>query len=150
MSVRLHFCRSLCYCLVDLISYSHGRYPREDGAPGHALPGAGQHLQQRHHQHPQGRGAHSNRSLDVGLYPLCFRSLSRVSLETKVFLKSNSVYFRYATLLFKKQRYVSGQHKVNLKIICKENYKYEVQEKSPANQAVTVQQLAEEYWRFVL
>ena len=55
--------------------------------------------------------------------------------------------FRYATLLFKKQRYVSGQHKVNLKIICKENYKYEVQEKSPANQAVTVQQLAEEYWR---
>jgi len=53
----------------------------------------------------------------------------------------------YATLLFKKQRYVSGQHKVNLKIICKENYKYEVQEKSPANQAVTVQQLAEEYWR---
>ena len=67
-----------------------------------------------------------------------------------MFLKSNSVYFRYATLLFKKQRYVSGQHKVNLKIICKENYKYEVQEKSPANQAVTVQQLAEEYWRFVL
>ena len=49
--------------------------------------------------------------------------------------------------MFKKQRYVSGQHKVNLKIICKENYKYEVQEKSPANQAVTVQQLAEEYWR---
>ena len=56
-------------------------------------------------------------------------------------------FHRYATLLFKKQRYVSGQHKVNLKIICKENYKYEVQEKSPANQAVTVQQLAEEYWR---
>ena len=55
--------------------------------------------------------------------------------------------FRYAAILFKKQRYVSGQHKVNLKIICKENYKYEVQEKSPANQAVTVQQLAEEYWR---
>ena len=54
---------------------------------------------------------------------------------------------RYATLLLKKQRYVSGQHKVNLKIICKENYKYEVQEKSPANQAVSVQQLAEEYWR---
>ena len=55
---------------------------------------------------------------------------------------------RYATLLFKKQRYVSGQHKVNLKIICKENYKYEVQEKSAANQAVTVQQLNEEYWRW--
>ena len=56
-------------------------------------------------------------------------------------------HYRYAAILFKKQRYVSGQHKVNLKIICKENYKYEVQEKSPANQAVTVQQLAEEYWR---
>ena len=55
--------------------------------------------------------------------------------------------YRYAAILFKKQRYVSGQHKVNLKIICKENYKYEVQQKSPANQAVTVQQLAEEYWR---
>ena len=57
------------------------------------------------------------------------------------------IFPRYATLLLKKQRYVSGQHKVDLKIICKENYKYEVQEKSPANQAVTVQQLNEEYWR---
>ena len=38
---------------------------------------------------------------------------------------------------------------MNLKIVCKENYKYEVQEKSPANQAVTMQQLAEEYWRLV-
>ena len=76
--------------------------------------------------------------------------------------------YRYAAILFKKQRYVSGQHKVsqlpnlffektpfpvtfpiqvNLKIVCKENFKYEVQEKSPANQAVTMQQLAEEYWR---
>jgi len=53
----------------------------------------------------------------------------------------------YAAILFKKQKYVSGQHRVNLKIVCKENYKYEVQEKSPANQAVTMQQLAEEYWR---
>ncbi len=26
---------------------------------------------------------------------------------------------RYAAILFKKQRYVSGQHKVNLKIVCK-------------------------------
>ena len=86
------FCRSLCYCLVDLISHPNGRYPREDGAPGHTVPGAGQHLQQRHHQHPQGRGAHSDRSLDVGLYPLCFRSLSRVSLETKEFLKTNLVF----------------------------------------------------------
>ena len=39
---------------------------------------------------------------------------------------------------------------VNLKIVCKENFKYEVQEKSPANQAVTMQQLAEEYWRWPL
>jgi len=53
----------------------------------------------------------------------------------------------YAAILFKKQKYVSGQHRVNLKIVCRENYKYEVQEKSPANQAVTMQQLAEEYWR---
>ena len=58
--------------------------------------------------------------------------------------------FRYAAILFKKQKYVSGQHRVNLKIVCKENYKYEVQEKSPANQAVTMQQLAEEYWRYDL
>ncbi|XP_023346796.1 glycine receptor subunit alpha-2 isoform X1 [Eurytemora carolleeae] len=53
----------------------------------------------------------------------------------------------YAAILFKKQRYVSGQYKVNLKIVCKENFKYEVQERSPANQAITMQQLAEEYWR---
>ena len=56
--------------------------------------------------------------------------------------------YRYAAILFKKQKYVSGQHRVNLKIVCRENYKYEVQEKSPANQAVTMQQLAEEYWRW--
>ena len=58
------------------------------------------------------------------------------------------VWARYAAILFKKQKYVSGQHRVNLKIVCRENYKYEVQEKSPANQAVTMQQLAEEYWRW--
>ena len=57
---------------------------------------------------------------------------------------------RYAAILFKKQKYVSGQHRVNLKIVCKENYKYEVQEKSPANQGVTMQQLAEEYWRYIV
>ena len=68
-------------------------------------------------------------------------------LKSQTTFLSNLIIPRYATLLLKKQRYVSGQHKVNLKIICKENYKYEVQEKSPANQAVTVQQLAEEYWR---
>ena len=68
-------------------------------------------------------------------------------LKSQTIFLSKLIIPRYATLLLKKQRYVSGQHKVNLKIICKENYKYEVQEKSPANQAVTVQQLAEEYWR---
>ena len=75
-----------------------------------------------------------------------YRNTDQVQFPDIYCLPQLSV-FRYATLLFKKQRYVSGQHKVNLKIICKENYKYEVQEKSPANQAVTVQQLAEEYWR---
>ena len=68
-------------------------------------------------------------------------------LKSQTIFLSELIIPRYATLLLKKQRYVSGQHKVNLKIICKENYKYEAQEKSPANQAVTVQQLAEEYWR---
>ena len=68
-------------------------------------------------------------------------------LKSQTTFLSKLIIPRYATLLLKKQRYVSGQHKVNLKIICKENYKYEVQEKSPANQAVSVQQLAEEYWR---
>ena len=48
---------------------------------------------------------------------------------------------------FKKQKYVSGQHRVNLKVVCKENFKYEVQERCSTNQAVTMQQLAEEYWR---
>ena len=97
-------------------------------------------------------------SLVVGLkYP----NISHIKMQLSCQFKLDLVYdktplvlvcdrvhlFRYAAILFKKQRYVSGQHKVNLKIICKENYKYEVQEKSPANQAVTVQQLAEEYWR---
>ena len=72
----------------------------------------------------------------------CKADLQRCFSFHNLFLQT-----RYAAILFKKQRYVSGQHKVNLKIICKENYKYEVQEKSPANQAVTSQQLAEEYWR---
>ena len=53
---------------------------------------------------------------------------------------------RYAAILFKKQRYVSGQHKQNIKIVCKDNFKYEVQERAATN-AVSLQQLAEEYWR---
>ncbi|XP_023319726.1 gamma-aminobutyric acid receptor subunit rho-1 [Eurytemora carolleeae] len=53
----------------------------------------------------------------------------------------------YAAILFKKQKYVSSQHKVNLRIVCKDNFKYEVHEKTMARHAVTMQQLAEEYWR---
>ena len=64
-----------------------------------------------------------------------------------LYISTMIIICRYAAILFKKQKYVSGQHRVNLKIVCRENYKYEVQEKSPANQAVTMQQLAEEYWR---
>ena len=77
----------------------------------------------------------------------CPRHRNEPDLKKSNNFSVKTVISRYATLLLKKQRYVSGQHKVNLKIICKENYKYEVQEKSPANHAVTVQQLNEEYWR---
>ena len=80
---------------MDLISHPNGRYPREDGAPRHSVPGACQHLQQCHHQHTQGGGAHSNRSMDVGLYPICVRSPSRVSTsyvcESKVQGKQKGV-----------------------------------------------------------
>ena len=78
-------CRSICYRLMDLVSHPHGRNPREDGAPGHAVPGAGQHLQQCHNQHTQGGGTHSDWGLDVGLYPFCVWSLSRVSHKKKDF-----------------------------------------------------------------
>ena len=89
---------------------------------------------------------------------LFFKNKNAMQFVTHIpLLKVNSKFkyyewllFRYAAILFKKQKYVSGQHRVNLKIVCKENYKYEVQEKSPANQAVTMQQLAEEYWRYDL
>lgn len=53
--------------------------------------------------------------------------------------------FRYAAILFKKQRYTSGQHSMNIKIVCKDNFKYEVQER--AMNRISAQQLAEEYWR---
>ena len=56
---------------------------------------------------------------------------------------------RYAAILFKKQRYVSAQHRLSIKIVCKDNFKYEVQERAATN-AVSIQQLAEEYWRSVL
>ena len=53
---------------------------------------------------------------------------------------------RYAAILFKKQRYVSAQHRLSIKIVCKDNFKYEVQERAATN-AVSIQQLAEEYWK---
>ena len=53
---------------------------------------------------------------------------------------------RYAAILFKKQRYVSSQHRLNIKIVCKDNFKYEVQERAATSQ-VSLTQLAEEYWR---
>ena len=59
---------------------------------------------------------------------------------------SFSISCRYAAILFKKQRYVSSQHRMNIKIVCKDNFKYEVQERAATN-AVSLQQLAEEYWR---
>ena len=54
--------------------------------------------------------------------------------------------FRYAAILFKKQRFISNQHRVNIKFVCKDNFRYEVQERV-ATSAVSLQQLAEEYWR---
>lgn len=35
---------------------------------------------------------------------------------------------------------------MNIKIVCKDNFKYEVQERAASN-AISLQQLAEEYWR---
>ena len=85
------FClRSLCYRLVDFFPHSHGRYPWEDGAPGHSFPGACQHLQHSHHQHTQGGGAYSYRGLDVGLYFIRFWCFNRVS---------NFLYWWSATVL---------------------------------------------------
>lgn len=76
--------------------------------------------------------------------------ISAFIISIWVFATLNNIYntfytFRYAAILFKKQRYVSGQHRMNIKIVCKDNFKYEVQER--AVNAVSVQQLAEEYWR---
>ena len=44
---------------MDLVPDPDGRDPWSDGPPGHPLPRPGQHLQHRHHQHPQ--GAHTER-----------------------------------------------------------------------------------------
>ena len=56
--------------------------------------------------------------------------------------------FRYAAILFKKQRYVSATHRMSTKIVCKDNFKYEVHERqSAANAVLDARQLAEEYWR---
>ncbi|XP_040566993.1 glycine receptor subunit alpha-2 [Lepeophtheirus salmonis] len=53
----------------------------------------------------------------------------------------------YAAILFKKQRHVSAQHKLNIRVVCKDNLKYEVHEQRPPPTRVSLQQLAEEYWR---
>ena len=88
---EIWFClRSFCYRLLDLFPHSNGRYPWEDGAPGHAVPGAGQHLQHSHHQHTQGGGADSYRGLDVGLYS--FRLWSFIWVSSNVG-KLNSAHF---------------------------------------------------------
>ena len=73
----LHF-RSVCDRILDLISHSHGRHPGKDGPPGHLVPGAGQHLQHSHHQHPQGWGSDCHWGLDVGLHSLCIWCSNRV------------------------------------------------------------------------
>ncbi|QQP40148.1 Gammaaminobutyric acid receptor subunit deltalike [Caligus rogercresseyi] len=57
------------------------------------------------------------------------------------------VLFKYAAILFKKQRHVSAQHKINIRLVCKDNLKYEVHEQRPPPNRVSLQQLAEEYWR---
>ena len=69
----LFIIRTLCYCVLDLVPDPDGCDSWEDGSPGHSVPGAGQHLQQRHHQHSQGGGTHRYRGLDVGMHPLRVR-----------------------------------------------------------------------------
>ena len=39
---------------MDLVPDPDGCDPGADGAARHSVPGAGQHLQHRHHQHSQG------------------------------------------------------------------------------------------------
>ena len=73
--------RIICYCFLDLLLNTHGCYSWKNGSVGDTVPGLGQHLQQCHHQHTQGRGSHCYWSLDVGLYPLCIWSSSRVSFH---------------------------------------------------------------------
>ncbi|XP_040566996.1 glycine receptor subunit alphaZ1 [Lepeophtheirus salmonis] len=53
----------------------------------------------------------------------------------------------YAAILFKKQRYVSAQNKLNIRIVWKDNLKYEVYEQRPPPSTLSLQHLAEEYWR---
>ena len=85
---NVNFFRSFCYCLMDLISDTNGRHPREDGALGHAVPGACQYLQHSNYQHPQGRRPHRYRSMDVSLYIICFWCFNRVSIFLKIPLLS--------------------------------------------------------------
>jgi hypothetical protein len=69
-------------------------------------------------------------------------------IRTFVEIKLTLIVCRYAAILFKKQRYVSAIHRLSTKIVCKDNFKYEVQERqSAANSLLDARQLAEEYWR---
>ena len=69
-SGKQYFSRIVCDSLLDFLPDTNGCDPRPHGSLSHAVPGASQHLQHSHHQHTQGGGADSNRSLDVGLYSL--------------------------------------------------------------------------------
>lgn len=53
----------------------------------------------------------------------------------------------YAAILFRKQHYVSSQHRANMELLCKDGVQYEVQEKCPKTKVITFQQLQEEFWR---
>ena len=66
---------------MDFLPDTNGCDPRPHGSPGHAVPGASQHLQHRHHQHAQGGGADCHRGLDAGLHSLRVWSFIRVSFS---------------------------------------------------------------------
>ena len=77
---------------MDLVPDPDGCDPWADGAAGHSVPGAGQHLQHRHHQHSQGGGSHCYRSLDVGMHPLRVWCFNRVSALSRFPLTLTSIF----------------------------------------------------------
>ncbi len=76
--------RPVCDCLLDLVPDPHGRDTGSDGAAGHPVPCAGEHIQHGDDQHAQGRGTHRHRGLDVGLHTLCLRRSHRVSSSSSL------------------------------------------------------------------